>query len=1027
VEAAGAHTLSATFTPTDTTDYNTASGSVTLSVNKATPSISWATPAAITYGAALSATQLNASSGGVAGTFVYSPASGTVETAGTHTLSVTFTPTDTADYNSATASVTLTVNKAAPTVSTWPTASAITYGQTLASSTLSGGSGSVGGSFAFTTPGTVPGVGTALQGVTFTPTDTADYNSATGSASVTVNKSTPTITWSTPAAITYGTALSSTQLNASSGGVAGTFAYSPASGTVEAAGAHTLSATFTPTNTTDYNSASGSVTLTVNKATPAITWPIPAAITYGTPLSATQLDAIASVPGTWVAGTYVPVAGTFSYSPASGAVLTAGSQTLIATFTPTDTTAFTAANTAITLTVNKVKPTVIWPMPANVIPGTALSSLQLDASANVPGTFAYSPVAGTVMATGSQILALTFTATDTTDYNTVTVTVPLTVSLTPSAGIITTVAGNGTEGYSGDGGSAINAELNKPSSIGVDAAGNLFIADTYNQRVRKVNASSGNITTVAGNGTAGYTGDGGSATSAEVYYPANIAVDGPGNIYVADNLHARIRKVPISTGTISTVAGNGTSGYTGDGGAATSAEINPGGIWIDAADNIYFVNPVYNSGPNTWSYYYRKVTASTGAITTIATVGTGSTQGPVDSAGNIYFISGNNIKKLTASTGTISTVAGNGTAGYTGDGGRASSAEIQTGNGFDVDAAGNIYILSYQGSISTIRKVTASTGIINTVIGGVSGCSQQSDNVGDGCPAVDGVLSTPYGVAADTNGNIYVADYWGQRIRAAGATITPTVNVSCSPNPITFGGSSSQCAVSVGGGATGTVTLTYNGSTWTTVTLSAGAATATWPSTTGGGTFLIVATYNGDASHSAALGTTSLIVTQLSPNIIWLSPAPILYGTQLSATQLDASANVPGSFAYSPAAGATLPLGINTLTVTFTPQNSGYSTTTATTPLIVNSVETTLPTITSILPNPAAIGTTVTVAGDLFGATQGTSTVTFNGVVGTVTSWTNNAIAVQVPAGAKTGPVVVNVNGSTTNSFLLMVPVSCGH
>ena len=176
---------------------------------------------------------------------------------------MTFTPTDTTDYSTLTGTASVTVNKATSSVTTWPTASSITYGQTLASSTLSGGASTPAGSFAFTTPTPAPGAGTASQSVTFTPTDATDYSTLTGTASVTVNKATPSITWATPAAITYGTALSGTQLNATAS-VPGAFVYSPAAGTTPAVGNDTLSVTFTPTDATDYTTATASVTLVVN-------------------------------------------------------------------------------------------------------------------------------------------------------------------------------------------------------------------------------------------------------------------------------------------------------------------------------------------------------------------------------------------------------------------------------------------------------------------------------------------------------------------------------------------------------------------------------------------------------------------------------------------------------------------------------------------------------------------------------------------------------------------------------------------
>jgi hypothetical protein len=335
--ASGTCTLTAS--QSGNTNYSAAANVVhTVTATKATPTITWATPAAITYGTALSGTQLDATAS-VGGTFKYSPAAGTVLSAGTQTLSVTFTPTNTTDYTTATDSVTLIVNKATPTI-TWATPVAITYGTALGAKQLDA-TASVGGTFAYSPgTGTVLGAGTQTLSVTFTPTNTTDYTTATDSVTLTVSEATPKITWAKPAAITYGTALSGTQLDATAS-VAGTFVYSPAAGTVLSAGTQSLSVTFTPTNTTDYTTATESITLTVNQATPTITWAKPAAITYGTALSATQLDATASV------------AGTFVYSPAAGTVLSVGTHTLSVTFTPTNTTDYTTATDSVTLTVKQ--------------------------------------------------------------------------------------------------------------------------------------------------------------------------------------------------------------------------------------------------------------------------------------------------------------------------------------------------------------------------------------------------------------------------------------------------------------------------------------------------------------------------------------------------------------------------------------------------------------------------------------------------------------------------------------------------
>ena len=413
VPGVGPQTLSVTFTPTDSGDYTTATATVTLTVNKATPAITWATPAAITYGTALSATQLDASST-VAGTFVYIPAAGAVLTAGPQTLSVTFTPTDSGDYTTATATVTLTVNKATPAI-TWATPAAITYGTALSATQLNASS-TVAGTFVYTpAAGAVLTAGPQTLSVTFTPTDSADYTTATATVTLTVNKGAPAITWATPAAISYGTALSAAQLNASST-VAGTFVYTPAAGAVLTAGPQTLSVTFTPTDSTDYNTATATVQMTVNKATPAITWATPAAIPYGTALSATQLDASSTVAGTYV------------YTPATGTVLGVGTQTLSVTLTPTDSTDYTTAAATVQLTVNNAAPAITWATPAAITYGTALSATQLNASSTVAGTFVYTPAAGAVLAAGPQTLSFTFTPTDSTDYNTATATVQLTVN-----------------------------------------------------------------------------------------------------------------------------------------------------------------------------------------------------------------------------------------------------------------------------------------------------------------------------------------------------------------------------------------------------------------------------------------------------------------------------------------------------------------------------------------------------------------------------------------------------------------------
>src|SRR5207237_10437795 len=283
-------------TAADAANYTTTAASVSVSVLKATPTVTWPTPANITYGTPLSATQLNATSS-VPGTFVYTPAAGTVLDAGSHPVSVTFTPTDATNYTTCTETVSITVLKAPPTIA-WPAPADITFGTALSAAQLNATSGTPGTLLYTPASGTVLNAGSHTLSVTTTPADAANHTVATATVNIAVLKATPSITWPAPADITFGTALSATHLNATAS-VDGTFVYTPAAGTVLDAGPHTLSVTFTPTDAANYTMAMATVASTVSKATPTVAWPTPADIVYGTALSAIQLHATTTTPETF--------------------------------------------------------------------------------------------------------------------------------------------------------------------------------------------------------------------------------------------------------------------------------------------------------------------------------------------------------------------------------------------------------------------------------------------------------------------------------------------------------------------------------------------------------------------------------------------------------------------------------------------------------------------------------------------------------------------------------------------------------
>ncbi len=337
-------------------------------------------------------------------------------------------------------------------------------------------------------------------------------------------------------------------------------------------------------------------------------------------------------------------------------------------------------------------------------------------------------------------------------------------------GIITTVAGVGEQGYGGDGGPATSAHLSEPFMCAFDVKGNLYIAEATNHCIRRVDQDSGVISTVAGTGEQGYSGDGGPATGATFNQPYSLQVDDNGDIYVVDRLNFVIRKVDAATGIVTTVAGTGEAGYGGDGGPGTQAQFRePNDCFLDGNGGLLIAD--------IQDQRIRRLDLDSGIITTFAGNGVKERTGDglpaveasilgaravcTDSAGNTYIAEreGNGIRMVDRN-GIMHTLAGTGEFGYDGDGGPALAATWGAPKAIRCDQAGNLLVVDTENH--AIRRVDAGTRLVTTIAGG------RRSGEGDGGSATLAGLDRPHGLDQDATGNIYIADSNNHRVRVVG-------------------------------------------------------------------------------------------------------------------------------------------------------------------------------------------------------------------------------------------------------------------
>jgi hypothetical protein len=578
--------------------------------------------------------------------------------------------------------------------------------------------------------------------------------------------------------------------------------------------------------------------------------------------------------------------------------------------------------------------------------------------------------------------------------------------------------------------SALTVPLILPSAIVFDATGNLYFAETGNHVIRKLDTA-GNITIIAGTGTQGFSGDTGPATSATLDSPQGLALDSTSNLYVADTHNHRIRKLNLTTGIITTIAG-ATPGFSGDNALATSARLNlPTALALDAAGNLYLAD--------TGNHRIRKITASTGIITTIAGTGTQGFSGDtglaisatidsptglaLDSANNLYLADTHNhrIRKITATTGLITTIAGTGAPGFSGDISAATTATLALPHGLTIDTQGNLYLADTANH--RIRRIDATTGIITTVAG--DGTQAFS---GDGGPAIAASLDSPRNTAVSPSTLLTLSDTGNQRIRQLTAAPAPATTIQTiagigvtapgsltltSPSVIVYGTGQLTATLTSATPASGPITFfdTTSSTTTTLGTATLGANIATLPTNTlPAGLHTLTATYAGDQTHGSAQSSTFALTITPQQLTATIAPITLLYGQPIPGI----SGNLTGvlsqdasnlSATFTTTATAFSPAGTYPISATLTgPAAGNYAVASPIATLIIHPAPT-LVTLDNLIANATA-GSSITLTAHV---ASSTAAGTFPGTV-TLLDGGNPLFALPI---SPTGDVVFTIPSIT--------------